>query len=219
MTTTPEIQAARPDQELRWIGRDALRETSSPVVKRAAFEQWQSGLALLQAARDSAARFEEGLAQCRLTAQQDGFAAGWADGHAAWVRERVEREARRQARLEGLKPVLVDTVLQALRHLLGELPPDARLEALAPRVLDEATGARRVRLVVAPSDIAAGRHLLERWRALHPAVQTVELSDDECLAPGDCLVEMEAGAIDGRLDVRLASLAAAITQVLPEERR
>jgi type III secretion protein L len=101
-----------------------------------------------------------------------------------------------------------------LRHLVAELPQDMQFELLAQQVLRSVVRARHMRLVVAQVDAVAARGALERWQRAHPDVLAIDVVIDDALTAGDCVLETDEGAVDGRLGQRLASIEAALASHL-----
>jgi type III secretion protein L len=199
---------------LRWIDQAVLGSSTSRVVKRADYEQVMAARSVLAAARDTQASIESQLQAWRQEAERAGHAAGVELGKDAWTQELVRRHLTRQLRLRELQATLVDVVMGAMRHLLHEIPAPDRMEMLAQRVLNDVVSARRIRLVVAASDAPTAWAVLQRWHRDHPHVANIDVVPDDALKPGDCVLETEEGAIDGRLSQRLAAIEAAITASL-----
>lgn len=199
---------------LRWLDQDVLRHSSARVVRRAELEQTLSARRMqtdLQQARQQA---DAQLAQWRRTAEQAGHAAGYAAGLAAgraqWAQELATRQLQRQRQIDDLGPTLVGVVMQTLQHLVQALPEPQRFELLATRLVAQAALARRLRLVVSPADAAQAEAALARWQEAGTAPAVAEVLVDPALAAGDCVLETEEAAVDGRLDERLAAIEAAL---------
>lgn len=151
------------------------------------------------AARDASAA--EALARARAE-EHEAFASA-----ARELLARIEDEwqaARR--RVEGQVATLALAV--AAKILRREL--DARPEAvvgMARAAMAQLTDGGRLRLRVSARD--AG--VVDERRALLvgalPPGASLEVAADESLAPGDVVVESEAGEIDARVDVQLETLA------------
>lgn len=215
----PGASGAAGGPGLLWVNQDVLRHSRSRVLRRAELEQLLSAEQLQHALHAQAQVAQERLQAWRQAAEQAGHAAGHAAGLAAgradWARQLAQRQWQRHSQLQDLRPTLVAVVMQALRHLVQALPDEQRFELLAAQLLEQAVQARRLRLVVAPADAASAEALLLRWQARHAetagaAPMATEVLMDEGLAPGDCVLETDETAIDGRLDERLAQLQAAL---------
>jgi type III secretion protein L len=201
---------------LHWIDQGVLASGTAAVVKRADLEQVMTASQVLAEARAAQQEHQVELQNLRLQTEQQAYAEGLAAGKAAWALQLLQAQSARQEQLLELRPVLVELVMQALRHLLQELPDEERYAQLALPVLDAAIGARRARLAVAPGDEARARATLLRWQKKHGPLPAVELLVDELLAPGDCVLETEDGAVDGRLSERLAAIRKTLLRPRPE---
>jgi flagellar biosynthesis/type III secretory pathway protein FliH len=202
------------DAGLHWLDHDVLRHSSARVVRRAEVQQ---ALAARRMQADLQQRQREAQAQLdqwRAAAEQAGHAAGHAAGllagQAQWARQLAERQLQRQQQLDALGPTLVSVVMQALQHLVQALPEPQRFELLATRLMAQAVLARRLRLVVSPADAAQAEAALARWQQAGSAPAAAEVLVDPALAAGDCVLETEEAAVDGRLDERLAAIEAAL---------
>jgi flagellar biosynthesis/type III secretory pathway protein FliH len=154
------------------------------------------------------------LEALRRDAQRAGYAAGVAMGKDAWAQHLVQQQLARQDQLVTLRAALLDVVMSTLRHLMAALPDAERFERLAAPVLTSAIRALRVRLVVAPADADHAHATLERWRSAHAEATRIDVAVDRNLASGDCILETDEGAVDGRLERRLQAIEAALSQRL-----
>jgi type III secretion protein L len=198
----------------RVFDRSALTASSSRVIKRADCERLLDAEALLSAVREGMASHQAQLDALRREAQRAGYADGVAVGKDAWAEHLVQQQLARQDQFVALRGALLDVVMSSLRHLMGALPDAERFERLAQPVLESAIRARRMRLVVAAADAESARAVLERWRNAHAEVLWIDVTVDHNLAGGDCILETEEGAVDGRLVRRLQGIEAALSQRL-----
>jgi flagellar assembly protein FliH/type III secretion protein L len=118
-----------------------------------------------------------------------------------------DEEARRAER--DVDRVIELAVLLAER-LVGEAirVEPARIAELAASAIQEARGARRVRIDASPDDVVA---LTE---ALGAIGHTAEVQPDATLHRGSLVVHTDLGRIDARLEPQLARLAAALREAL-----
>jgi len=191
-----------------------LAQTTSAVVKRADVERLTDAGALLASMQEAANQQQARLAQQRQEAVRGGHEEGVELGKQAWAQELTRRHVHAQVQLKAMHEVLVGVLMSSLQHLLGALPDAQRFRLLAGQVLQEAIRARQLRLVVAPSDAATARELLDQWQERHPDLLSVDVLADIALSPGDCVLETDEGAIDGRLGQRLNAIAQALSQHL-----
>jgi type III secretion protein L len=195
---------------LAWIDPRALTATPSRVVKRADYESLVEAEAVLAEARRAALTQAVELEVLRAKAQAAGLSAGFDAGREAWAQHLLKQHQQQGAQLEDLSGSIVSLVINTIQHLLGEIPEAERFERLAEQVLGSALQARRVRLVVASADAEAAHALLGRWaHEREPGLQ-LDVLVDPALETGDCVLETDLGAVDGRLSQRLKSIEAAL---------
>lgn len=196
------------------IDKHLLGGATSRIVKRADCERMVDAADVLAAARKSAAQQHAQAEAARQEAMRAGYAAGIEMGKEAWAQQLAERHSAGQAQLRGLQQTLVDVVMNSLRHLVRHLPTESQFELLAEQVLGSVVRARQMRLVVAGADASAARAVLERWQREHPDVLSIDVVVDGALTAGDCVLETDEGAIDGRLSQRLGTLEAFLARHL-----
>ncbi len=199
---------------LHLMDQNLLGRAVSKVVKRADYEQVLAAEDVLASANEAAAKQQSHLETLRQEATRAGYAAGIEMGKQAWAQELVERHSTQQTHLRGMEQVLVDVVMSSLRHLLGELPAGDRFPLLAQQVVQSVVRARQLRLVVAADDAPAARMVLDRWQRQQPEVLAVDVVVDSALTTGDCLLETDEGAVDGRLSQRLVTIETALRRHL-----
>jgi flagellar biosynthesis/type III secretory pathway protein FliH len=191
---------------LSLLDKNLLSASTSRVVKRADFEHLVAAHDVLAVACESTADQQAQLETLRQEATRSGHAVGVEQGKEAWAQELIQKHRSKQTQLSELHPTLVEVVMSTLHHLLAELPSEAKFELLAQQVLRSAVRARHLRLVVAQVDAAVARSVLERWQHEHPDVLAIDVVVDDALTAGDCVLETDDGAVDGRLSQRLASI-------------
>ena len=166
------------------------------------------------AARDEAARI---VAEARAEA-----ARAVADAVANAAREAREAEIaklaasylalrhREAASASMQQERLVELATALAERLLGEAlrVEPVRIAELAVTAMQEARGARKVRIDASPEDVAPLRE------ALAVLGQTAEVTVDAALARGSLVVHTDIGKIDARLEPQLARLATALREAL-----
>jgi len=90
----------------------------------------------------------------------------------------------------------------------------SRVALLAAHALEEARGARRIRIEASPEDAAA---LATELASLGDGVASVETNEE--LSRGSLVVHTELGRIDARIAPQLARLSAALREAMLEDRR
>jgi flagellar assembly protein FliH len=166
--------------------------------------------------------------QARQTGYQEGIDAGLAEGR---QKGHDEALAAVSAQLQDLTARWSQT-LDVLQQHMPEHVADARLDlvklalAIARRVTRQesfrnrqvsaavvedtlriAGAARRVALQVHPVEVDTLEKYLPDLLAKLRSIEEIELTPDESLAPGGCVVRFGAGQIDARIDTQLDRIA------------
>jgi type III secretion protein L len=123
----------------------------------------------------------------------------------------VEARAARARLLQQSEQQLTRLAVAIAEKLIGralELEPQLIVEVVA-QCAREAGPARRVAVRVNPRDVVAVRQAAPRLAALADA-EVVRVEPDADVAPGGCVVQTDAGEIDGRLASQLAAIERAL---------
>jgi flagellar assembly protein FliH/type III secretion protein L len=184
----------------------AAHEVPLPMGRRVAADV---ALAHEEAARilaNARARAAEIAAAASETAAGEARQAETAKLAAAFLALRDEEARRAERDLDRI----VHLAKLLAERLLGEtlrLEP-ARIAEIAAVAIEEARGARRVRVDASPEDIP---HLRQ---ALGAVCETLDVQQDPSLGRGSLVVHTDIGRIDARLEPQLARLAAALREAL-----
>lgn len=108
-----------------------------------------------------------------------------------------------EAGLNDIASQASDVVLAALVKLLGQslIRPEAALGAVK-QVLNMENPAQIKRVLVSPTDLAH----IEKYKKQLGFDERLHFIADEKIKTGGCILELESGVLDGRIDVQLKSL-------------
>jgi flagellar biosynthesis/type III secretory pathway protein FliH len=178
----------------------ALRERLVDLVQRESER-------VVRAERESAAALEAALAAAR----EQGLAQGRAEGQreareklAANLLSLAQASASERERLQASVGALA---LQVARKMLGKLPDDTLLAALADTAARETLTAPPVAPVVHPDEVDAVRARLAAHAQDDATALRCEVRGEPTCAPDTCRLETEHGTIDASLEAQLARLA------------
>jgi flagellar biosynthesis/type III secretory pathway protein FliH len=154
---------------------------------------------------DAERRVEEAIERGRAEGRREGFAQFVAESLRLREREARADEASLDRAVE-LSRLLAERLLgRALCVSPGEIA------ALARQALDEAHGARRIRIRANPMDA----EILERVTAeIDPDSRVHAVVPDPTLRRGDLRLETDVGTVDARVGPGLARLAARLREAL-----
>lgn len=111
-----------------------------------------------------------------------------------------------QAELEG---AAIEIGYAALLRILGQKCTDRTMvESMVRAVLEQLPERRLLNIHLAPADYA----LFHEGKEIPPNLGAVLLADER-VSMGGCIVDTDAGSLDGRLETRLAELKAVLVEV------
>jgi flagellar biosynthesis/type III secretory pathway protein FliH len=192
----------------------AAAETTRSESAESGFARARVIPAALMEARAEAERIvaeaRECAAHAAAEAAQEARAAETAHLAAGFIALR-DAEARR---LETDKDRLVELATLLAERLLGEalrVEPQ-RIAAIAAVAIDEARGAKRIRISASPEDVAP---LQDAFAALGIDTRIpIDVEVDPALARGSLVLHTDLGRLDARLEPQLQRLATALREAL-----
>jgi type III secretion protein L len=167
--------------------------------------------ALIASAEAEAETVRRSAGEVRAAARDEGRAEGRREAGAelaAHLAALAEAQARWLARAEV---EALDLAVEMARRIVGrELHGDPAALSEGAAAALRAAGRRRALRVRLHPDVLATLREHSASLAEATAGAALELVSDPALAPGDVVVETEAGRVDGRIDSRLESFRAAL---------
>lgn len=182
--------------------------------RRISAAEWmgaEAAEALIASAEAEAEAVRRSAGEVRAAARQEGWAEGRREAGVE-LAGRLEALAEAQARwLARAEVEALDLAVEMARRIIGrELHGDPAAATEGAAAALRAAGRRRaLRVRLHPDGVASFR---ERSTSLAEATAgaALEVVADPALAPGDVVVETEAGQVDGRIASRLEGLRAAV---------
>lgn len=174
-------------------------------------------LADAQRLRDKLEQLNEEAAQRIAAAAEDARVQGYVAGREQAVREARDEMAQQLAGIarqaaaerETLRGEVAALALSVVRKLMGQLPADGVLAALAQNAAREQLGAPSMTLFVHPDRVEAVRTQLSAIVQADPAEPRLDVKADPECKPDVCRIETEFGTIDASLEAQLSRIAAA----------
>ncbi len=164
--------------------------------------------------------------------KQAAFTQGRQEGYAAAETEAAQRLDAEQARWAGLlnqlagarreafavsETQLIDLVLAALDKIIAARPEKPEMVADTIReAFNLLANKDKLSIICAPTDAAFIKKLLADHRNDFEDIAKFSVREDPAIQPGGCLVETEWGAIDARVEKRLAVLKQIWTEAARE---
>lgn len=169
---------------------------------------------MVAAAEEEARAIRQGAEAERRRVLAEAAERGRTEGMARVGALLADAAAERDRAIAAAEPEIVALAIEIARKVLARELSEGGARAAVDLAARAVAGARRRRLValrVSPADADAVRQCGARLAALVEE-GTLSIREDPALAPGDVVVETEAGRIDARVETQLALLAAAIEE-------
>jgi len=170
-----------------------------------------------QTLRDRLEQLNQEAAQRIEAAEQDARVQGYVQGREQAAREAqdevaatlvaLERKAAQER--EQVRAEIAALALQVARKMLGQLPAEDVLAALAANAARDVLNAPTLTLIVHHADCDAVRTRLAAIVDADPSLPRFEVQPDDAVAPGTCRIETALGTVDASLDAQLTRIAAA----------
>lgn len=214
------------------IANDALPVPSFIEDNDAPAMSIDSGAAAPEA-KGELSRFtpENPSADARRAGYEEGMEQGWNDGLEQGIQEGLRRGREEVAALQScnerlttmaeaisslseswqaeLESAAIEIGYAALLRILGQKCTDrAMVESMVRAVLEQLPERRLLNIHLAPADHA----LLHDGQGMPPSLGAALLADER-VSMGGCIVDTDAGSLDGRLETRLAELKAVLVEV------
>lgn len=169
--------------------------------------------------------------EARRAGYEEGVEQGWNDGFEHGLQEGLRRGREEVEALQSsserlttlteainsmsekwqaeLESAAIDIGYAALLRILGEKSTDRNVvESMVRSVLEQLPERRLLNIHLAPADYA----LFHDGQEAPPTLGAVLLADER-VSMGGCIVDTDAGSLDGRLETRLAELKALLVEV------
>ncbi|HKE93840.1 MAG TPA: type III secretion system stator protein SctL, partial [Povalibacter sp.] len=128
------------------------------------------------------------------------------EAHAEFAASIVATTARIEAAFVGLEGRIVNTVMNAVQQILGELDDRALLQRIIRRALAQARSQKSLRLRVSTEQYEVANAVIGEILHDFPEVEFVDVVGEPSRRRGTCILDSEFGSIDASLDIQVASL-------------
>lgn len=182
----------------------------SRLIKAAEWARYCSAAEIADQARQYAEELRQGARAAFDAEKKRGFEEGLREGRAEHAENMMEAVLKSIEYIEGLEKGIVSLVSDALRKILGELPPEDRIVGVVRQALNLVRGQKKISLSVSPEDESIVRGQLDEILSQYPSIDFVDVRADGRLAQGACLLQSEMGIIDAGIDTQILAITNAL---------
>lgn len=179
---------------------------ASPVLRAGDRRVFNEAVALLEGARNEAASI--------VTAARKAYEAqrrrGYEDGKAEWQAERARWLLRQRdetvAYIDAVEAQIVEVVLGSVRRIMSSYDDDEKAVIVVRSALDAVRQQKQVTLRLHPRDAEVVRARMESLMASYPAMDYIDVVEDDSVDRGSCRLETEIGTVQTSIDAQLDAL-------------
>lgn len=200
------------------INTDKLQLSSHvKVLKAAEYNRYLQAQELVDAAEKKAADI---IAQAEQTYQEQK-ALGYEEGlkQAQQLQSKIMLDILDKSRqyYKDSEQQLAQLVCQAVRQLIGDFDNLDLALKMTRQAMQSISNQRQVTLHVAPSQVDEVKQHLGQVMKQFPEISYAEVTPDDRVEVGGCLLETKVGVIDGTLENQLCVIEEAIHKQLKDD--
>jgi type III secretion protein L len=196
LTDLPPLTPVEPAAELP--SRPGLR-----IIRAEQAEQWISGYAFLQAARDEAQAIRADSAAWLEQARAEGFETARQQGAEQISAMLAQTSVQVDGWLAGLESSLADLALTIAREVLDEMNDAERVVRCTRKALNAFRQDQALTLYVPRQEVEAVRKLI---RTEQDSLPTLAVESDDQLAAGQARLSSPVGSVELGLEAQLSNL-------------
>jgi type III secretion protein L len=188
---------------------DAAGVAVSPgvtLIKAGEWAEWREADALVAAARQEIERLRREGEEAFAAEKQRGYEQGILEGRQEQAEQMMDTVLKSIEYIEGLEKGISALVGDALRKILGSLPPEKLIADVARQSLALVRGQRQVILRVSPEDEQALRPRLDDILRDYSSIGFVDLQADSRLTRGACTLQSDMGVIDAGVETQIRAI-------------
>jgi type III secretion protein L len=176
------------------------------LIKSAELGQLFEASALLEAAREKAARMEKAALEAYEEKKLEGYRDGLEEGKLEHAEKMMETIISSVEFIEGIESTLVNVVTQSIRKIIGEMGDRERIVAIVRNALNVVRGQQKVTVRVSPADEEAVLQAMAAMTSSASGSSFLTVIADVRLEKDSCILESELGVVDASLSTQLKAL-------------
>ena len=176
------------------------------LIKAAEWAHFHAAGAIVEEARSYAQKLRAEALEAFEEEKRRGFDQGILEGRQENAEQIMDTVLKSIEYIDGLEKGISTLVGEALRRILGALPPEELMAGVVRQSLALARGQKQVVLRVAPADEGAVKARLAEILREYSSIAFVDVQTDGRLAQGACILESEMGVIDAGVETQIRAI-------------
>ena len=116
--------------------------------------------------------------------------------------------------LSNLQQILIHTVQTSVEKIIGEYPPEERIELLVKNALKSVPNGKFLKIHVHQDQAVLLKKHIKELSNIQPGLERIEIEINKNMQLDQCILETETGILDASLEMQLSTLIKAIQSVL-----
>lgn len=138
--------------------------------------------------------------------KQQGYNDGMDQARTEFTQRMISNVVETVDYFKVVEERVVDVVCKSLRKIVGEIDERELIIKIAGQALCWARNQSHVTLRVAPSHAELLRKRVDEMLKNYPAIEVLDISVDEQMQQGDCILETEIGSVNASLELQLTAI-------------
>jgi type III secretion protein L len=176
------------------------------LIKAAEWANYCAAKKIVEEARAYAQNMRHKAEEAFEAEKQRGYEQGVLEGHQEHAEQIMETVLKSIEYIEGLEKGVSALVGEALRKILGSLPPEDLMTGVVRQSLAMVRGQKQVVLRVAPADEEAVKARLTEIMRDYSSIAFVDVQADARLTNGACTLQSEMGIIDAGVETQIKAI-------------
>ena len=183
---------------------------SAKILRRDEHAFIIEGQRIIDAARHEATLIRQKAEAEAEAKRQEGFQKGQEEGKAQIAEHILQCMSQSAAYFSKVEDVMVDLVMRAVRHVIGEFNQRDVVERVVRRALESTRNENHVTVRVSPSQADWLKSRIANMMQTFPKIQFLDVQADSRLPEDGCVLETEIGIVDGSLETQLKAIEKAL---------
>lgn len=167
---------------------------------------------LLHAAEEEAQAIREQAHLAFQEKQQEGYEQGVKEGKMEISMRMIDTVSQTVDYIENMEHAVTETVLKALRKILGEIDQHDLVVKVVKNSLTVMRNQRQVTVRVAPAELDTVRQAVNDILRDNPSLSFLDVTADPRLSQGGCILESDMGIVDASIETQLEAIRRVLLQ-------
>ena len=188
---------------------DSAGVSASPdtrLIKADAWANYRAAETIVEEAHAYAQDMRRKAEEAFEAEKQRGYDQGVLEGRQEHAEQIMDTVLKSIEYIEGLEKGVSTLVGEALRRILGSLPPEDLMAGVVRQSLALVRGQKQVVLRVSPADEEAVKVRLADIMREYSSIAFVDVQADGRLARGACTLQSEMGIIDAGVETQIRAI-------------